>query len=468
MLVLRNLTVTLLGLCACWPTTSSPSRQGVEPTHAPEAVATVEVEPAPAPQQLTPPAAQDKDEEIVVVDDPVGPGSWRTTSFVTVRAEPRFGAAELGVIAPGSRLPRRARTKDRACAQGWLEVDPRGFVCADLVADTRAPDDTLLPAVPRGAVIPGTYAKVRNTGILFDSVDAVRAGEGRRSEAALTVRRLGKVEVDGKKYWRTRHGLVAASGVRTYKGSRFQGVELTKDVELPVAWTIRGEDRFTVPLRAAPSNRAKVVRRIGPRERVPVLAISDDGAFVEIDSGAWIDRGSVKIARATEPPEGLLEGERWIDVDLDEQTLVAYEGETPVYATLVSSGKVLHRTPTGVFRIERKVAERTMNSMLDASEEYTVDKVPWTAYFAHGYALHAAYWHNGFGQPRSHGCINLAPIDARRLYAWTAPAVAPGWVESYGHAEQPGSIVRVRSAKDPEPRWKGYAAALRPASQQTG
>jgi hypothetical protein len=226
-----------------------------------------------------------------------------------------------------------------------------------------------------------------------------------------------------------------------------------------------------VPLRAEPSSKAEVVRRIGPRERLAVVSISDDSAFVNVVTDvhvgydAWIAREDVRLAAAAEPPPGLAEGERWIDIDLDEQTLVAYEGTTAVYATLVSSGKVLHRTPTGVYRIERKVAERTMNSMLDSSEEYTVDKVPWTAYFAHGYALHAAYWHSGFGQTRSHGCINLSPIDARRLYAWTAPAVAPGWIESYGHVDQPGSVVRVRNAKDPDPAWKGYAAALRESTK---
>jgi hypothetical protein len=419
-MLMRNLTASILLLTACWPSATPPSRQhGGAASREPRAELTVpavvERDPGVAAQEPEAPAAEPED--VVVVEDEVGSGSWRTTAFVTVRAEPSASAVELGTIAPGSRLPRRTLTKDRACPQGWLEVDPRGFVCGGVVADRRQPDDALLPSVPRGAVIPGVYAKVRGPKtLLFDSVDAVRNGQGRLSEASLTVRRLGTVKVDGKSFWRTRHGLVAASRVRPYKGSRFRGVELDSDAVLPVAWTLRGEERFSVPLRA-------------------------------------------------EPSPGLAEGERWIDIDLDEQTLVAYEGTTAVYATLVSSGKVLHRTPTGVYRIERKVAERTMNSMLDSSEEYTVDKVPWTAYFAHGYALHAAYWHSGFGQTRSHGCINLSPIDARRLYAWTAPAVAPGWIESYGHVDQPGSVVRVRNAKDPDPAWKGYAAALRESTK---
>jgi lipoprotein-anchoring transpeptidase ErfK/SrfK len=152
--------------------------------------------------------------------------------------------------------------------------------------------------------------------------------------------------------------------------------------------------------------------------------------------------------------------ERWLDIDLSQQTLVAYEGDTPVFATLISSGRPGHKTPTGVYRIERKVAERTMNSMADSDDLYSVDKVPWTAYFDTGYALHAAFWHSGFGTRRSHGCINLSPSDAQRLYAYTAPGVAPGWAEIYGHAEQPGSVLQIRSRQDPEPQTRGYAKTL--------
>ena len=68
-----------------------------------------------------------------------------------------------------------------------------------------------------------------------------------------------------------------------------------------------------------------------------------------------------------------------------------------------------------------------------------------------------AYWHDGFGKQRSHGCINLAPRDARWLYYWSDPIVPPGWTATTGVVEAPGSIVRVRSVADPMPAWRGYA-----------
>src|SRR4029077_15506633 len=82
-----------------------------------------------------------------------------------------------------------------------------------------------------------------------------------------------------------------------------------------------------------------------------------------------------------------------------------------------------------------------------------------------GLALHAAYWHDGFGHARSHGCVNLAPRDARWLYFWSDPQVPPGWTMTAGVVESPGSIVRIRSAADPSPEVKGYAKKVLEARQ---
>jgi lipoprotein-anchoring transpeptidase ErfK/SrfK len=126
-------------------------------------------------------------------------------------------------------------------------------------------------------------------------------------------------------------------------------------------------------------------------------------------------------------------GEKWIDINLTKQVLVAYEGTTPVYATLISSGEAGlgdHETTTstkrGIFRIHTKHITITMDSDT-VGEEFELRDVPYVQYFEEGYALHGAYWHDRFGQPKSHGCINLSPEDARRLFWWTEPQVPPGW-----------------------------------------
>jgi hypothetical protein len=94
---------------------------------------------------------------------------------------------------------------------------------------------------------------------------------------------------------------------------------------------------------------------------------------------------------------------------------------------------------------------------LNGEDPYSVATVPWTQYFSNDLALHTSYWHDGFGTARSHGCVNLAPIDSRFLYFWSEPAVPPGWSMAHGHEQRPGSMVRVRSAADPNPQFSGYA-----------
>ena len=84
----------------------------------------------------------------------------------------------------------------------------------------------------------------------------------------------------------------------------------------------------------------------------------------------------------------------------------------------------------------------------DPESHFELRDVPWVQYFEAGYALHAAYWHDDFGRMRSHGCINLAPIDARRLFFWTDPPLPEGWhgvkANSGAGGMGPGTWVRVR------------------------
>ena len=74
---------------------------------------------------------------------------------------------------------------------------------------------------------------------------------------------------------------------------------------------------------------------------------------------------------------------------------------------------------------------KVMNGQ-DEDGPYSVQEVPWTMYFHGAYALHGAYWHDVFGRPRSHGCVNIPPADARWLFHWAKPALPEGWSASFG------------------------------------
>jgi hypothetical protein len=142
--------------------------------------------------------------------------------------------------------------------------------------------------------------------------------------------------------------------------------------------------------------------------------------------------------------------ERWLDVDLDQHTLVAYEGDTPVFATLVSTG--FGSTPPSLHRIKKKSARRAIVSPKIALGTWRFPDVPFVLEFRKHYAVHAVYWHDAFGDRRGHGCVNLAPRDARRLFDWTLPEVPAGWAEGEAAPDE-GTPIRIRDRKHPDPPW---------------
>ena len=120
--------------------------------------------------------------------------------------------------------------------------------------------------------------------------------------------------------------------------------------------------------------------------------------------------GSPTLATNPNPPTG---GAKWIDVDLTQQRLRAYQGKTVVLSSLVSTGRPPYYTPTGRFSIRTKLRAQTM-----AGPGYYLRNVPHVMYFYGGYAIHGAYWHNLFGTRTSHGCVNMNLPDAAWLYGW--------------------------------------------------
>jgi hypothetical protein len=191
-------------------------------------------------------------------------------------------------------------------------------------------------------------------------------------------------------------------------------------------------------------------RRVGSRPlfaREPLTSCA--GTLCRTAIG-WMRAEDLRIPRLAPRPPGVGPTERWLDVDLGSQTLVAYQGERPVFATLVSAGIGAPgsplATPTGVFRIRSKHRTASMDN-LEHTEvvPYSYEDIPMVQYFTDRVALHAALWHQRFGHPASHGCINLSPADAERLFAFTAPRLAASEREVYARgAGAGGTVVRVR------------------------
>ena len=111
-------------------------------------------------------------------------------------------------------------------------------------------------------------------------------------------------------------------------------------------------------------------------------------------------------------------GGRWRAGALYEQTLVAYEDNRPVFATLVASGLDNFDTEEGLFTIWARMPTDPMSGAVGAPSAYDLQTVPWVMYFNESMSLHGTYWHDLFGYRRSHGCVNLSISDAKWLFNW--------------------------------------------------
>jgi len=248
--------------------------------------------------------------------------------------------------------------------------------------------------------------------------------------------------------------MVPVDKLKPDAGSAFHGVEIGESATLPLGF-VRGKcekSKSTCArsyklvgeafLKDGTLAHRAVVRLTGKLKR------AGEVLYREAVDGSWVRAADVGVAMSPEEwPQAAGAGEKWVDVSIENQTLVLWEGKKPVYATLISSGqdgmddpKTSKATPRGTFRIQSKHVSATMDSneksARTSDEGKTVRRgqglfelrdVPWIAYFEAGYALHGAYWHDVFGLARSHGCVNLAPVDARRVFGWVDPQVPEGW-----------------------------------------
>ena len=380
-------------------------------------------------------------------------GSLRVRRSIAVRAEPRRDAPSLGTVAQDMRIRWRGTTAMRGPdCDAWVQIEPVGWVCERyLEPNFREPRVRELPKLREGELTPGTYARVVGKRVrAYPSLAlALKRKKGVLLKGSVTVRLRGQVSVGRKTFWRTADGqYLEARVLREYRPSGFSGVDAEALAELPVpfAWAqSRARPGSPVEVKGAPDAGAARARELAPRTLVAVKELSGNGRWVRIADGQWVARDDLHVAWFSPAPPEVEPGGRWLDVDLEAQVLVAYEGERPVYATLISSGKPGSDTPEGLFRIGAKYAEADMTGTgARRGDRYRVATVPWTMFFEGDYALHTAYWHDRFGEPMSHGCINLAPRDARVLYAWAGPEVPPGWSMVHATPEAPGTWVRIR------------------------
>jgi hypothetical protein len=431
--------------------------------------------------------------------------AWRTWVYTDVGAQrTRYGYLRAGAIVDA----RGPVIVNDGCAGGWWRINPRGFVCVGKGAtlDLEHPIVKATSVRPvRGQSLPYLYARAADVPPLFYFRLATKAemakveGDGvvaRAKRWKETARVSGLDQVIGeagappdflspvapleKPYgvskrlhlsvhsgrsapdagfafqrvfeWQERTfglstelDIIALDRTKVVRPSSFRGVELADDEGLPVAFI---EHHYAQRHRLV-GNQLVASGSFGHREGVKLTG-AKRGSFFETRDGSWMTSdGARMVAKRESFPSFATGNRKWIDLSIRDQTLVAYVGEKPVYATLVSTGRgglgdpeKTHATARGTFMIYSKHVTATMDGNDDRSDSYNLLDVPFVQYFHKGYALHGTYWHDEYGRVRSHGCVNLSPIDAAWIFEWTDPPVPPGW-----HAvlnKHRGTVVQVR------------------------
>jgi hypothetical protein len=381
-----------------------------------------------------------------------------------VRGRPWVPHKRVATVSKGTRLVVRGEVDSRD-AEGchgkvWYAVWPWGYLCSEHVRATHEPPSTAaaLP-VAAGKRLPYAYAMVRKSGA--PSYADVAAAEADRPERGLTrgmslVVERG-VDVGELRLVQTAEGkLVRREDVAWMgQGSEHQGVDLDATRPGPLFGWVRAAK---TPVRAAPDRTAAVVRTADRRERVPLVEPelpASNPLWWRVGEGEWIEADALNEVHIVEPPAGVLGEHRlrtgndqWVDVDVGEQVLVAYRGPTPVYATLIASGRA-SPTPLGNYPVWAKVASMDMNNQDYEDDPYMVQGVPWVLLFQGHNALHGAYWHDGFGQRRSHGCVNLSPLDARWVFEWMGPTLPAGFTGYLPLDLEASPVVHVRDSSRP-------------------
>jgi hypothetical protein len=213
----------------------------------------------------------------------------------------------------------------------------------------------------------------------------------------------------------------------------------------------------TATARKGADGKEETVSRFTPLGLTGTTQLVGWMTFHETENGFWVRGPEIVVMEPGPPPADLAPGEKWIDVNLTTQSLVAFEGTTPVFATLVSTGRKdkvdkekNHETKPGVFRIREKHIAETMDADTATDGPYSIEDVPWIMYFNGSIALHGAFWHANFGRQQSHGCVNLSPLDARALFFWTGPHLPDNWHSVWATSQNPGTRVIVHGDSLPK------------------
>jgi hypothetical protein len=485
-----------LSLAACSTSHEPPSVEGRVAALS-EATAAASATAAPAapldapPKPEAPASASANASAARAVAAPPGDRIYAKARFVWIQPAPRPSKGWIGYLTLGGSVrllngdAEAAKTIGPGC-DAWYKVEPTGFVCLgpETTLDPSDPTFVLLKKHAGAIETPFPYAYGESVGTpryseapdeaeqrkrewdLEDhrkrltelGIDANPAGvpfpslpqlsplvrEARANVArGSTVAWSAEYDAFGRTFLYTSdHALVPKDRVKPYPRSSYAGIKLEGDTKLPIAF-FRTKDRpkykrdgeaFTET--GASFSRLGWVMLTGEevkRGAQTFLETKEQGIWIRAEDAAVAAPRDTIPFRKDEQPNGR---RTWVDVSILTGTLVAYEGTTPVFATMIAAGRgglpvpghdpiSTASTPTGTFRVDGKFKTATMVSSTDSSIVHS--DVQFVQNFHGAHALHGAYWHDAWGELKSGGCVNLSPIDSKFLFEWSEPRLPADW-----------------------------------------
>ncbi len=422
------------------------------------------------------------------------PRVYAKTRFVWIYPEPDANGEWIGYLATGGSAPLKGTAPKfgPGCDGPFVELVPTGFVCIDETRATLDRDDpqvTLLEPFTARTDGPWPFRYGESIGLVRYR-DLPSEDLQARNESDL-LRQLGEVALarEGKHIARlegidvslpvlgpptlpalartvhepyvnipprstvaytgeARHGdrgfllgadfsWIPKDRVKPYPLDGFHGVELGPNAHLPIAF-FRGKSRPKYH-RSPHGDFVPTGRSFARLSHVPItgetLEHGGERYLVTWQPDLFVKESDAVVPAPSPPPPPsvLAPGARWFEVSIRGGWLIAMQGETPVYVTLVSPGRggepvpghptlETASTPTGTFTINTKIVTATMVSPVEVHSD-----VPWVQNFVGPYSLHAAYWHDDWGELMSGGCVNLSPIDARWAFEFSEPKLPAGW-----------------------------------------
>ena len=226
---------------------------------------------------------------------------------------------------------------------------------------------------------------------------------------AATTRETGD---DGHTYFLVSYGWMDGQDLQPLTPSSFTGILLTREVTFRFGWVLA--DTQSVNTNGEP---VQTFKRYQIVHEIESAAEKPD--YIEIGADEWLPEEALALVNPAVPVDAGQNTCRFIYANLKTQTLSVYDNCKLVFATLISSGKNSW-TFEGRFAILNKNEPySSITPPVESTSEYYIEGVPYFMSYAGNFGFHGAYWHDNFGTAASHGCINLAPADAKWLYDWT-------------------------------------------------